>query len=576
MERQLLERYKQELRWLRSRAGLFAAEHPDAAARLGISGDGGSDPHTERLLQSTALLAAGVQRRIDGACPAVSGGVLGAFGLAASPLTPALLLARMSPAPDLDPGGFLIPRATAFQASLGASPDGCILTTCQDTPLRPIEIARLTEHEQDVARLSLPVRSRGALRLELKTIGPAPLADLNIEDLTLHATGPAGGAVHAALLSPDTRFFARCSPDDAWVEVSIGMADMAPSIAAGDPHSLSAEDALARECLALPERFRGVRIGCLAALCSRATGNTLEIVAALDAPPRDLAVSAPIELALHCVPLANVYRKRVEVRTASSTSELWIDPARPDRYDVVSIDEIQTLDEKRTEIPRFGTESDGGRVMHVGRRIARWDGAGDRGASVFHLDFVSADGSAAQMGSQKLAVTALVTDGAAMAASAVRPVIEAAESLPIASIEPVSDTAPASAVSTDGDDAWLQNARATAQPLAGGATSLAHWLRGLDAAERSPASHLARGILGCHVRPTRSVTARGVTHGLEIRLRLGPPVSNTDGSAILVGGLLHRAIAWRSSWNTFISTAVLLDDKEVARFNNERGHDPVV
>ncbi|UYV13428.1 MAG: type VI secretion system baseplate subunit TssF [Phycisphaera sp.] len=576
MERQLLERYKQELRWLRSRAGLFAAEHPDAAARLGISDDACSDPHTERLLESTALLAAGVQRRIDGACPAVSCGILDAFGLAASPVTPSLVLARMTPTPDLDPGGFVVPRAAAFQATVAASSESCILTTCQDMTLRPITITRSTEHEQDIARLSLPIRARGALKLEFKRIGEATLADLGVEELTLHAIGPAGGAVHAALLSPNTRLFARSAPDPAWVEVSIGLADMTPSIAAGDAHSRSAQDALARECLALPERFRGVCIGGLAKVCQHAKGSTLEIVAAFGAPPRDLAISAPIELALHCVPLANVYRKRFELRVTSNTNELWVDKARPDRYDIVAIDEVRTLDEKRSEIPRFGAAVDGGRAMFMDRRVARWDGAGERGASAYHLDFVLADGSAAHTGSQKLSVSALVTDGAVMAASAGRLVIEPAESFPIASIESVSDSSPASAVLTDGEEAWLRNARATAQPLADGATSLAHWFRGLDATEAANTSLLARGILGTRVRPARSVSARGISHGIEVELQLGAPISNTDGSATLVGSLLHRAIAWRLSWNAFIRTVVTLDSEEVARFCSERGHDPVI
>ena len=61
----LLDHYERELAQLRSHAGDFAKRHPKIAGRLMMTGDVGQDPHVERLIQSFALLAARVHKRID-------------------------------------------------------------------------------------------------------------------------------------------------------------------------------------------------------------------------------------------------------------------------------------------------------------------------------------------------------------------------------------------------------------------------------------------------------------------------------------------------------------------------------
>lgn len=61
----LLPHYERELAFLRSQAGEFARRHPKIAGRLMLSGDVGEDPHVERLIESFALLAARVHKRLD-------------------------------------------------------------------------------------------------------------------------------------------------------------------------------------------------------------------------------------------------------------------------------------------------------------------------------------------------------------------------------------------------------------------------------------------------------------------------------------------------------------------------------
>ena len=61
----LLPHYERELAFLRQHAGEFAERHPKIAGRLMVSGDVGEDPHVERLIESFALLAARVHKRLD-------------------------------------------------------------------------------------------------------------------------------------------------------------------------------------------------------------------------------------------------------------------------------------------------------------------------------------------------------------------------------------------------------------------------------------------------------------------------------------------------------------------------------
>ena len=73
----LLPNYEQELNLLRRAVSIFAARHPKIAARLGISGDNCDDPHVERMLQSFALLAANIGRRLDDNYPEFSETLVG-------------------------------------------------------------------------------------------------------------------------------------------------------------------------------------------------------------------------------------------------------------------------------------------------------------------------------------------------------------------------------------------------------------------------------------------------------------------------------------------------------------------
>ncbi len=61
----LLPYYEQELTQLRQESRRFAANFPKLAAGLVLTNDASPDPHIERMIESFALLAARVHKRLD-------------------------------------------------------------------------------------------------------------------------------------------------------------------------------------------------------------------------------------------------------------------------------------------------------------------------------------------------------------------------------------------------------------------------------------------------------------------------------------------------------------------------------
>ena len=62
---QLLPYYESELAYLRRNLREFAERYPKIAGRLLISGELCEDPHTERMIESFALLNARIAKRLD-------------------------------------------------------------------------------------------------------------------------------------------------------------------------------------------------------------------------------------------------------------------------------------------------------------------------------------------------------------------------------------------------------------------------------------------------------------------------------------------------------------------------------
>ena len=68
----ILQYYKRELSYLRLQGADFAHRYPKIASRLALRGTESLDPHTERLIEATAFLAARVHRDLAQEFPQVA------------------------------------------------------------------------------------------------------------------------------------------------------------------------------------------------------------------------------------------------------------------------------------------------------------------------------------------------------------------------------------------------------------------------------------------------------------------------------------------------------------------------
>ena len=72
MEEALLDRYREELTFLRRMGMRFAKQHPRLARRLELSSGESPDPHVERLIESVAFLTARLQLDLKAELPEIT------------------------------------------------------------------------------------------------------------------------------------------------------------------------------------------------------------------------------------------------------------------------------------------------------------------------------------------------------------------------------------------------------------------------------------------------------------------------------------------------------------------------
>ena len=72
MRPELLERYQDELTFLRHMGAEFARQHPGVASRLLLEPERCADPHVERLLEGFSFLAARIHLKLEDDLPEIT------------------------------------------------------------------------------------------------------------------------------------------------------------------------------------------------------------------------------------------------------------------------------------------------------------------------------------------------------------------------------------------------------------------------------------------------------------------------------------------------------------------------
>ena len=138
-DQDFLDLYARELAYLRERGAEFSASYPKVAARLGISGHHGSDPHVERLLESFAFLTARIQRNVEADFPELTNALLGVLYPQYGSPVPAMAIASFAADMKITSGHTIAKHTPLFAEASGGV--ACWFRTCAPVTLWPIQIS---------------------------------------------------------------------------------------------------------------------------------------------------------------------------------------------------------------------------------------------------------------------------------------------------------------------------------------------------------------------------------------------------------------------------------------------------
>ncbi|WP_085316755.1 type VI secretion system baseplate subunit TssF [Derxia lacustris] len=301
----LLGYYERELVYLRDRGAEFAERHPRVAGRLGFGAAESTDPHTERLIEAQAFLAARVHRDLDREFPQFAAALLDNLCPTLNQPLPSMSVAalRHDPAQGKITAGFAVPRHSVLVASGGRDAQPCRLRTAWDSVLWPLQVTdtRLVDGRE--------------LRVRLRCEPGTDLAELELDTLRLHLHGELSQTMplYDLLVSGVAGIVLRTAGGTQqrlalrhWRELGFAADETVLPL---PPHADPAY-ALLQEYFAFPRKFHFFELGGLAGRLG--SGSEFEFALELKpsaALPRQLD---PLALRTGCVPVINLFERTSE------------------------------------------------------------------------------------------------------------------------------------------------------------------------------------------------------------------------------------------------------------------------
>ena len=358
----LLPYYESELGYLRRDLREFAERYPRIAGRLLISGEVCEDPHTERMIESFALLNARIARRLDDDYPEFTEALFEVLYPHYLRPFPSCSIARM------DVGGAakqasasVIERGTQFntRAVRGAA---CTFRTVYPVTVAPLALsrARFSSIIDAPEAVRLPGTASSSVSLTLScTAEQGSLRQMDLSAVRVFIDGEPSfcAALRDAL-------FMRCVA--AYVEVEgSGRWNALPAIPV---HPAGFDDAealidfparshaayrLLTEYFCFPEKFNFFDID-LAALAAQAPpgARTLTLHLALSGLRSDSNIARMLEtlstnnVLLGCTPMINLFRQKgepIRVTHASASYPVLADARRAFAYEVYAIESLNLI-----------------------------------------------------------------------------------------------------------------------------------------------------------------------------------------------------------------------------------------
>ncbi|MCW5651902.1 MAG: type VI secretion system baseplate subunit TssF [Ramlibacter sp.] len=304
MHKDLLEYYKRELAYLRTQGVDFSRRYPKIASKLAFHGAESIDPHTERLVESVAFLAARVHRDLDRDFPQIAAALLDNLCPSLVQPVPSMTVAefKLDPTQGKVTAGYLVPRHTGLYAS---TPGGiqCRFRTAWDTRLWPVSVGE--------AKLT----GDSSLNLTLECEAEADFSELEIESLRFHIQGDWMTAMplYDLLVSGVASIQIRSESGqvhrlggDSWREIGYGEDEEVLPLR---PNAQPAYGMM-QEYFAFPRKFHFFELTNLRGKLGE--GKSCDLALVLNRPQRNLQGVAADNFRLGCVPIVNLFQRTSE------------------------------------------------------------------------------------------------------------------------------------------------------------------------------------------------------------------------------------------------------------------------
>ncbi|NNG24985.1 type VI secretion system baseplate subunit TssF [Telluria aromaticivorans] len=359
---QLLPYYEGELGYLRRNLREFAERYPRIAGRLLISGEVCEDPHTERMIESFALLNARIARRLDDDYPEFTEALFEVLYPHYLRPFPSCSIARMDFGGAAKQGGAsLIARGTQLNTRpvRGAA---CTFRTVYPVVVAPVALtrARFSAIIDAPEAVRLPGAASSSISLTLAcTAEQGALAQLELPSLRIFIDGEPSfcAALRDALFMRTVSAYVEAGDSGRWTSlpaVPVHPAGFGEDEAMIDfPARSHAAYRLLTEYFCFPEKFNFFDID-LAALAAAAPPGTrtLTLHLALSGLRSDsntarmLGTLSTNNVQLGCTPVINVFRQRgepIRVTHTSASYPVLADARRAFAYEVYAIESLNLL-----------------------------------------------------------------------------------------------------------------------------------------------------------------------------------------------------------------------------------------
>lgn len=325
----LKDYFQSELSALRTEGRSFAENHPQVAQTLGLNPRAATDPQVEMLMQSFAFLTGRLQHQVEEDRTALPNSLLAFLYPHLEAPIPSMLIAELKVKPDgtkeqiLARGRYVTAQAASH---LGNKID-CRFRTCYDTPLVPLKVDQIEVHSanaypflqrqnkvQSVIRVRMKAdgiaqvqeKGKGPDRLRFYIDNAEPGAYRLYEMLALHLQNivisvpqknGTGENAKPILLPPEALRWLGDADDEAMLHAN--------------PHTHPGYRLL-QEYFSFPEKFMFFEVSQIGTQDFTGAQDHFDVLFLLDAPFDDNLVFPSAVLRLNCVPLVNLFSRRID------------------------------------------------------------------------------------------------------------------------------------------------------------------------------------------------------------------------------------------------------------------------